>query len=461
MVSLSLWGPELFHIALIAWNMASDIILYLEMKTLHSQFNEYSSVINSAPNGYRFEFCYPSGFTPEWFDIVNVTMLMDTYQCECENISAKCNDNGNVIIGTSHRHNSWDEINFNATMFDDSNVYEYIHKYVSCDTNIWASNDDYYQILTIVNWDCTNCNCENSSMTEFNSDSLIMQQLFYQYDSFVSTSNGKMEYCDSYSMVSMANNNEIKSIEQVCLAFIVIGYFVAWIGVGMRVVAIRKAAREYLPEGSEDTKDEDFVAVTTCLKMCIQFFVSPFLDIPQTIIALYYVKYLYTDKGFYCFENFVHELPSQRRVQQTKINGYDSLIVIIAKNWKILMSLAASISMVAFNGVYSGYLLIKSRAKNVFAHMQGWNNRVKIVEFLVELLIFVCVYIVLLWTPTMGVLYHVIAPAFYKTWEVANVLFIIGCVCWGILSCCLAGGCWVDRDHRNNGDDLAAYILSN
>ena len=80
-------------------------------------------------------------------------------------------------------------------------------------------------------------------------------------------------------------------------------------------------------------------------RMLIGFIANLFHDVPHQIILLGYVRFLYSDYGYVCFNEFI-DYPM---LYKTTFNSNEDVLVILARNWKVLNSTIAWVSLVVFN----------------------------------------------------------------------------------------------------------------
>lgn len=189
-------------------------------------------------------------------------------------------------------------------------------------------------------------------------------------------------------------------------------------------------------ERKERKMNAAFDAILTIIgvKSGVQFIVTLIQDIPHTIIALYLLVFLYSDNGYYCLKSFINNTDDYIgiKLQKAIIDESDSLLVALARNWQVLFSFLASIVTILFNAFFSAYIVSTEKASIKRHHGTDESMKQSIWgTFLLYLTAGVAT--LMLWTPTMGVLYFYVANAFDKTWTPALILFIIGCICWGIL----------------------------
>ena len=172
-----------------------------------------------------------------------------------------------------------------------------------------------------------------------------------------------------------------------------------------------------------------------------------FEDVPQTIVVMYYLQFLYADTGYYCHEAFA-ESPS---LQKMSINPRDGILTILFDNPSIAFATAASMVMVVFKGVSVGYYFLKELGKGAKEEANYDMDCCCCLQFCcaatVVTLIAVC-YTLMLLMPMAAVSYYDIAPNFHKTWTPAFVIFVAGCVSWGLLccACCFVAICYIKEE---------------
>ena len=157
--------------------------------------------------------------------------------------------------------------------------------------------------------------------------------------------------------------------------------------------------------------------------------VSFFEDMPQTIVAMYYLQFLYVDGGYNCYQQFA-EYPA---LYQMSIDTQQSLLVTFAENPKIAFAVGMSALMIVYGGVSMGFkvlmgtLTVKAKAKR--------DDKIKAVCMVI---LATFMYVFTLLTPIAAVAKFGIAPQFGKEWPFALAVFIMGIIPFGLLCC---GGC--------------------
>ena len=164
--------------------------------------------------------------------------------------------------------------------------------------------------------------------------------------------------------------------------------------------------------------------------------VSLLEDVPQTIVVMYYLGFLYADNGYYCHEAFT-ESPS---LQKMFINPQDDILTILFDNPSIAFATAASMAMVIFKGIMVAFTLLKEFRRELKKEDSDCAGdgcfAISVVVFIV-IVIGIC-YALMLLMPMAAVSYYDIAPSFNKTWEAAFIIFVAGCVSWGLMCCACA-----------------------
>ena len=159
---------------------------------------------------------------------------------------------------------------------------------------------------------------------------------------------------------------------------------------------------------------------------------SLFEDVPQTIVAMYYLQFLYVDDGYRCFQQFA-EYPA---LYQMSIDPQQSIPVILLENPSIAFAVAMSMIMIVVGGIHAGFNVVQGTMKQMKSMSDDVGYQVVAVSIVVVIIL---LYVFSLMMPIAAVAKFGIAPHFNKEWTAALVVFIIGCISWGIMFC----GCCV------------------
>ena len=482
---------EAVHIALVIWNMVSDILVLLELYAKQDNYDTFIDEISDSSSGYSLSFCYPTLFPVEWFQASELPSL----GCFCEEIDLHCVNNS-ITLDTSNVTNGG-SINYTTDVLNDTYhfVADAVNDETTCSSNIWAISDSFRQYFSINNWQCQYCNCSNSNYAIYDKNySLAIRKLEYEY--IMMKSEIDTTYCNPHKMLKL--NKKTWNLDDLLVAawiFVIIGIIASLSGSGIRCLRIHddwellelhgvyvdqdlpeffslrrgQTNKQEMEESNKEIEEinklekknsqlqkdvEKQVEKDKAIlnryhaafriakaKSVAQIIVTLLQDIPHTIIALYLLVFLYSDDGYYCVKSFVDDADDDIAIgtgfalTKTVIDESDSVLVALARNWQILFSFAASICIIFFNALFSAYTFsIEMDHKDRHDGIKK-NRNERLISFCKSFMVYgtACVVTIMLWTPTMGVLYFYVAPAFDKSWTMALVMFIIGCTCWGIV----------------------------
>eukprot|EP01084_Bolivina_argentea_P310428 537181_1 len=409
---------EIMHLILVAWNIYTDCRLLVEMKSTSNTYDEYVQHISSSPKSYEYTFCYPENYIPTWYsDIYNETLS----QCDCFDTTFYCNESN---------------INESATIPSD----------ISCEAEIFGLQQQCQQVITINNWECQDCICD--TMSVYSEQSLPVQRLYYEYNTLLNDIG--YEYCDPYAIVDGKLNaeNHLEDLIICSITFLVVG-IIAWCGSTCCRFGLLKwnEVKNYIHLTDDALKNNDDVTKKVKKndktyehdaklylaggRMLIGFIANLFHDIPHQIILLFFVVFLYSDYGYYCFRDFVN-YPS---LSQVTFNSNEDLGVILARNYPIFSSVFAWSTLVLFNAGWNTYQMYIEFDGATRAGAQTIVNKAHelkcgICLFYTGLTVFFFIYILSHWCWPAFVAYYFVAPALHKEWFILQIIFWSGVWIW-------------------------------
>eukprot|EP01084_Bolivina_argentea_P300056 517277_1 len=414
-IYISLVLGEILHSGLAIMDFVSDVLLLIAISDTQNSYDSYQQRIDDTidSNQYNFEYCLPASIQSQWTTQTNS-------DCVCEDIGVYCDDTETIVIEQTHYGNE-----SNDTYADYGVFSEIAISSISCKPYLWALDYEYRHSFTFSNWTCTRCECIGDLYSHSTSIALLKTDTEYAalYDDNIT-------YCNPYKLLEDNYNDNLNTIVIVCWTFVIVG------GIIQCLAVCGRALLTYIFIDGEKDHAED-VAFFHFIRFGVGFFVSLLEDVPQTIVAMYYLQFLYVDNGYFCMQSF-SEYP---RLKKMSIDPQESISVILLENPSIAFAVVSSIVMIAFNGIKSGFKIqsnIRKEMKDDDGNMKYQVLSVCIIGFITLL------YVLSLLMPIAAVAYYDIAPHFHKTWTPAFVTFVAGCVAWGIM-CCAAcvGGCIV------------------
>merc|ERR1712048_285006 len=162
------------------------------------------------------------------------------------------------------------------------------------------------------------------------------------------------------------------------------------------------------------------------VQLMLTFFLGILEDVPQTIVAMLYLKFLHMDTGYFCY----HEFATYPQLTMMDIDPADSIVIILFENPSIAFAVVMSLIMIVVSGTRLGWKLVAAanREFKVDSHL------VKVTSLLIVAVV-PLMYVLDLLMPIAAVSYYDVAPEFDKEWMPAFILFIFGCVSWGLTFC--------------------------
>eukprot|EP01084_Bolivina_argentea_P096240 173011_1 len=414
---------EMVHLLLVGWNIYSDFAVLHEMKKTSKKYGSQVNAITSQETYYEYVFCHPYDIIPEWFNAQNESVL-----CECSSFEYNCDEFINDTIPSND---------------------------ISCETEILCKDQSCQQILYINKWTCVQCECNSTDISIYSPKSLPVKRLYYEYNVMTDLGSG-YEYCDPYSIINskLKGENHLESLIKTSIAFLVVGCIIWLISIILRLGLLFNDSMvdnlnkhvQYMKGTKKDMKEYDHTNEHEAKmflflgRMLIGFIANLFHDVPHQIILLGYVRFLYSDYGYVCFNEFL----TYPMLYGTTFNSNEDLLVILAKNWKILNSTIAWISLVVFNAGWCTYQVFnefqsatRAGAETLLKDAQTQDSTAKsfglVCCFYFILFILFIFYIFSHWTWPAFVAYYYIAPALHKTWTVSIVIFWSGIWTWGII----------------------------
>merc|ERR1719419_519561 len=147
----------------------------------------------------------------------------------------------------------------------------------------------------------------------------------------------------------MDHTDQLDTLVAVCTAFVVIGALAQCVALGGTGYLTYEAYEKGILAKSSDKKSENSsrAAAWFLAKMYLTFLLSLFEDVPQTIVAMYYLRFLYQDTGFNCHDVFA-EYP---KLDKMDVNPADSIMVILLENPSIAFAVLMSMLMIVLSGI--------------------------------------------------------------------------------------------------------------
>eukprot|EP01084_Bolivina_argentea_P150509 262847_1 len=406
---------ELLYFSLAIIDLLSDANLLISMQDAQLNYlsNQEKLKTSMTSDEYIFEECLPTQLTSKW------KTKMNTY-CQCNPFTVSCEHNSDGLF--VHEN----------TLMDNTSFIEIAETYISCKPHLWALESKFQTTFAFTNWTCNQCECIGNEYDKTNSIPLLKS--VYEYESLNSQ---KIQYCNPNKLLTDEYNDKLNKILIACWTFLFTGSLAQCIAICCRWFALQIILTESNHDDDEDVihvklKDSvEYSFLWDAAKFVVGFMVSLLEDVPQTIVAMYYLEFLYADNGYYCHESFV-ESPA---LQRMSLNPQNSITVILVENINIAFAVATSVIMIVFTGIRNGFNLQDSMRKKYYIG----NDKVLISIGVIIILCGSIIYVLSLLMPIAAVAFFSIAPSFHKEWIPAFVVFVCGCVSWGIIfwSCCV------------------------
>jgi len=402
---------QVVHTILAITDFVSDVQLLIAIQDTRDTYDDSQEYLDAvvARDQYEYEYCHPLAVQPEWSEQVNS-------KCDCVSAEVICDDSATAVMEDVALYSISDS---NTT--DYAFLAQLVESSVSCQPYLWAKGSAYAEAFTFSEWLCSHCQCEGNLYYPTSFPLMATRRQFTAlYDEGI-------RYCDPdrVQQATAGYNDFLDNLIIVCWVFVFVGGISQCCTLGgMGWLTFR-----YVNDGvAEDDDHHEGDAMYNALKMAAGFLTSLFEDVPQTIVAMYYLQFLYADDGFSCFTSFA-EYPS---LNPMSINPQDSITIILLENPSIAFAVVMSMVMIVLGGILTGFKILKKVMKATEDDTKDQIIGVAIVVVATML------YVFSLTMPIAAVAKFDIAPKFNKEWQPAFITFVIGCIAWGGI-CCACG----------------------
>ena len=412
-------------------DFVSDVELLRDIQDTRDNYDQSQEYLASvaARDEYEFGFCHPTMLQPTWYDELY-------FECDCVGVNVACENGTRVVEQVS-----------NVTADNITADYAFVDQLVSsvsCQPYLWAQGYDYAASYTFDDWSCSYCQCPGNL---YNTSTSFPRRM--ADDEYTALYDQQPKYCDPDKMLDApaTYNDYLDDMIIACYFFVVVGALSQCFAMCIMSCMIK------------DWSDHDATGLTPSEKldfdkanMALNFFVkhanilyvqsvhdwivcfalllgqvSLFEDMPQTIVAMYYLQFLYVDDGYSCYQQFA-DYPA---VYQMSIDPQQSLLVTFAENPKIAFAVGMSVLMIVYGGLSMGFKVIMGTLK---VNAKSDDK----VQAVCMVILATFMYVFTLLTPIAAVAKFGIAPQFGKEWTFALAVFIIGIIPFGLICC---GGC--------------------
>lgn len=384
-------------------DFVSDVKLYIDIKETLDLYEDDLNLVKTIKeqDDYEYEYCIPSNTQPVLSNQVHAG-------CDCLDVMVSCDSTSNPIINLKQNNTS--------TSSEYSFVSEMVESSVSCEPILWGEGYSFAWTYQYTNWTCSHCEC-SGNLYDVNS-SFAMMEVQSQYGAL---NDKQSTYCNIDHLVDSDHSDQLNDLMIVCAVFIGIGALVqcctlcCTLGISLAIVL-----------GTINMTESSNEAGMAIVQLMLTFFLGILEDVPQTIVAMLYLKFLHMDTGYFCY----HEFATYPQLTMMDIDPADSIVIILFENPSIAFAVVMSLIMIVVSGTRLGWKLVAAanREFKVDSHL------VKVTSLLIVAVV-PLMYVLDLLMPIAAVSYYDVAPEFDKEWMPAFILFIFGCVSWGLTFC--------------------------
>jgi len=243
----------------------------------------------------------------------------------------------------------------------------------------------------------------------------------------------QINYCNATEMTELDSDHSeaLDRLVTASIAFLVIGTLTQ---ISASVASFYLNCKIWKDEWKTgNTKDMAKMALS---ELGIAFVAGLLEDVPQTMVAMFYLKILYQDTGYNCYRQYA-QYPQLTKMD---IDPSEQIIIIMYHNYAIFFAVVMSMIMIIFSGMKIGWKLCTNYVKRI--KLANIDTLVEWLEFAAWGVGLPLLFILDLLLPIAIVLHFYVARDFEKSWVAALGFVVAGSLSWFISLCSVMKYVW-------------------